>query len=424
MKLKNTLALSLAAVMAAGLTACGSSADTASAASPAADSTAAESTEAAADTAAPDGDGDPTTLTVAMECAYAPYNWTQNDDANGAVEIRGSSDYAYGYDVMMAKKIGEALGQKVQIVKLDWDSLIPAVMSGDVDCVIAGQSITAERAAQVDFSDPYYYASIVTLTKKDSAYANAASVADLAGATATSQLGTIWYDTCLPQIENANILPAQETAPAMLVALNSGACDIVVTDHPTGQAALTAYPDLVMLDFGGGDADFQVSDEDINIGILMKKGNTALKDAINEVLATMTTDDYNTMMDEGMQVLVGPTTTGASLTVSDQTNADRTFMLTPSASSTDVTAGKDNVFQVCFTDPNQGVGAADYMAENFADAKIAVIYRNDDAYSQGIRDAFVKEAGDKGLSIVYQGTFTLDTSSDFSVQLAALLLRK
>ena len=94
-------------------------------------------------------------------------------------------------------------------------------------------------------------------------------------------------------------------------------------------------------------------------------------------------------------------------------------MLTPSASSTDVTAGKDNVFQVCFTDPNQGVCAADYMAEHYADAKIAVIYRNDDAYSQGIRDAFVKEAGDKGLSVVYQGTFTLDTSSDFSVQLAA-----
>ena len=298
MKLKNAMALGLASVLAVGLTACGSSADT----SPA-DSTAAESTVATADAAgAPDGDGDPTTLTVAMECAYAPYNWTQSDDSNGAVEIRGSSDYAYGYDVMMAKKIGEALGQKVQIVKLDWDSLIPAVMSGDVDCVIAGQSITAERAAQVDFSDPYYYASIITLTKKDSAYANAASVADLAGATATSQLGTIWYDTCLPQIENANILPAQETAPAMLVALNSGACDIVVTDRPTGQAALVAYPDFTLLDFGGGDGDFQVSDEDINIGISMKKGNTALKDAINEVLATMTTDDYNTLMDEAISV--------------------------------------------------------------------------------------------------------------------------
>ena len=296
MKLKKMLALTMAAVLAAGLTACGSTADTSAA-------PAAESTAAAADAAgAPDGDGDPTTLTVAMECAYAPYNWTQSDDSNGAVAIRGSSDYAYGYDVMMAKKIGEALGQKVQIVKLDWDSLIPAVMSGDVDCVIAGQSITAERAAQVDFSDPYYYASIITLTKKDSQYASAASVADLAGATATSQLGTIWYDNCLPQIPDANILPAQETAPSMLVALNSGACDIVVTDRPTGQAALVAYPDFTLLDFGGGDNDFQVSDEDINIGISMKKGNTALKDAINEVLATMTADDYNTMMDEAISV--------------------------------------------------------------------------------------------------------------------------
>lgn len=128
---------------------------------------------------------------------------------------------------------------------------------------------------------------------------------------------------------------------------------------------------------------------------------------------------YNNMMDNGMQVLVGPTTTGASIAVADACYTDRTFMLTPSASSTDVTAGKDNVFQVCFTDPNQGVGAADYMAENFADAKIAVIYRNDDAYSQGIRDTFVKEAADKGaFEVVYQGTFTNDTASDFSVQLA------
>ena len=119
---------------------------------------------------------------------------------------------------------------------------------------------------------------------------------------------------------------------------------------------------------------------------------------------------YNTMMDNGMQVLVGPTTTGASIAVADVCYNDRTFMLT---------AGKDNVFQVCFTDPNQGVGAADYMAENFAGAKVAVIYRNDDAYSQGIRDTFVKEAADKGaFEVVYQGTFTNDTASDFSVQLA------
>ena len=126
---------------------------------------------------------------------------------------------------------------------------------------------------------------------------------------------------------------------------------------------------------------------------------------------------YNTLMDWGMQVMVGPTTTGASIAVAAKAAEERTFMLTPSASSTDVIAPGDNIFQVCFTDPNQGIASADYMAENMAGAKIAVIYRNDDAYSQGIRDTFVSEAADKGLEVVYEGTFTADTATDFSVQL-------
>ena len=240
-------------------------------------------------------------LTVAMECNYAPYNWSQGDDSNGAVPIRDSREYANGYDVMMAKKLCEANGWQLEIVRLDWDSLVPAVQAGVVDAVIAGQSMTASRAEMVDFAGPYLYASIVCLAKQGTPQAAAKGISELSGY-CTSQLGTIWYDTCLPQIENANILPAQETAPAMLVALNSGACDIVVTDRPTAQAALVAYPDFTLLDFGGGDNDFKVSEEDINIGISMKKGNTALKDAINEVLATMTADDYNTMMDEAISV--------------------------------------------------------------------------------------------------------------------------
>lgn len=192
-----------------------------------------------------------------MECGYAPYNWTQSDDSNGAVPIKDSSDYAYGYDVMMAKKIADELGYDLQIVKLDWDSLIPAVQSGQVDCVIAGQSITSERLQMADFTGPYYYASIVTLVKKGSKYENAKGVADLAGATCTSQLGTIWYDKCLPQIKDADIQAAQESAPAMLVALNSGRTDVVVTDMPTGKAALVAYPDFKLLDFSGSDDDLK-----------------------------------------------------------------------------------------------------------------------------------------------------------------------
>ena len=128
---------------------------------------------------------------------------------------------------------------------------------------------------------------------------------------------------------------------------------------------------------------------------------------------------YNNLMDWGMQVLVGPVTTGSAIATSAVAYEDRVFALTPSASSTDVTAGKDNMFQLCFTDPNQGTGAADYMAENMPGHKVAVIYRNDDAYSQGIRDTFVKEAAAKGIEVVYEGTFTKDTQTNFKVQLAA-----
>jgi branched-chain amino acid transport system substrate-binding protein len=127
---------------------------------------------------------------------------------------------------------------------------------------------------------------------------------------------------------------------------------------------------------------------------------------------------YHTLQDWGMQVLVGTVTTAPCIAVSAEAYTDRVFCLTPSASSTDVIADKDNMYQVCFTDPNQGTGAADYIAENIS-GTVAVIYQNDDAYSQGIRETFVAEAAEKGLDVVYEGTFTADTATDFSVQLTA-----
>ena len=274
-------AAALAALMTLGLTACSGG----------------EESSTAAKSGLEDG-----VLTVAMECAYAPYNWTQADDSNGAVPIKDSNNYDNGYDVILAKKLAEELGVELEIVKSDWDSLIAAVQSGTVDCVIAGQSITADRMQQVDFTEPYIYATIVTLTKSDSQYASAASVADLSGATATSQMNTIWYNNCLPQIPDANILPAQADAPAMLVALNSGTCDIVVTDKPTGLAACVAYPDFTMLDFTGTEGEFEVSDEDINIGISLKKGNTELKEKLDSVLSTMTEEDFTELMDQAISV--------------------------------------------------------------------------------------------------------------------------
>jgi len=241
-------------------------------------------------------------FTVAMECAYAPYNWTQPDDSNGAVAIKDSQEFANGYDVMMAKKLAEANGWTLEIVRLDWDSLIPAVQTGQIDAVIAGQSMTPERAEQVDFAGPYLYATIVCLARSSSSFASAKGISDLAGGTCTSQLGTIWYDTCLPQIKDAKIQSAAETAPAMLMALETGTVDFVCTDMPTAQGAVAAYPDLVILNFANSGDDFAVSDSDVNIGISVMKGNTVLKDALNKVLSGMTADDFNALMAQAIAV--------------------------------------------------------------------------------------------------------------------------
>ena len=246
-------------------------------------------------------------LTIAMECAYAPYNWTQGDDSNGAVPISNvPGSYANGYDVMIGKKIAEANGWQLEVIQSDWDSLVPGVQTGIYDAVIAGQSMTAERSEQVDFAGPYFYASIVCVTKKDSPYATATSIADLAGGKCTAQIATIWYDQCLPQINGALVQTAAETAPAMLMALETGSVDFICTDMPTAQGAVAAYPDMTILDFSGTDGDFQFSDEvraeNVNIGVSVKKGNTELKNMIDSVLSTMTADDMNALMEQAIAI--------------------------------------------------------------------------------------------------------------------------
>ena len=247
-------------------------------------------------------------LTVGMECAYAPYNWMQPDDSNGAVPISNIPNaYANGYDVMIAKAICEANGWELEIVSSAWESLTPAVQSKTMDANIAGQSMTAERMREVDMAGPYYYATIVCLTTSDSPYASAASIADLAGGRCTSQSGTIWYDTCLPQIADAELLAPADTAPAMIMALQTGEVDFVCTDLPTAVGAASKDPNLVVLNFSGTDGDFQFASEqeraeNVNIGISVLKGNTTLLDAINSVLSGMTEDDFNALMEQAIAI--------------------------------------------------------------------------------------------------------------------------
>ena len=298
--MKKIIPIILVLLMLFGTAACGQSTDNTEPSAQVSDSAAPDSVTPETDAAQPDNGQK--VLRVGMECAYAPYNWAQSDDSNGAVPIFDSKDYAYGYDVMMAKYLADKIGYTLEIHQMDWDSLPIAVQAGTIDCAIAGQSITAKRMQTLDFTTPYYYASIVVLTKTDSPYANATGVAGLAGATCTSQINTVWYDVCLPQIENANILPAMDNTSAMFVSLEAGNCDLVVTDAPTAMAAAMVYPDMKILDFTGQDDNFQVSDEEINIGISVQKGNADLVQKLNDALATLTTEEYEQMMNDAIAV--------------------------------------------------------------------------------------------------------------------------
>lgn len=292
---KSIPALLLSAVLMLSLAGCGATASTAPS-----EAASTEATSGAAADAIPGvEDG---VLTVGMECAYAPYNWTQADDSNGAVPIANNpGSYANGYDVMVAKKICETYGWELEVMAIEWDGLTPALNAGTIDAVIAGQSMTEARLAEVDMAGPYFYASIVCVTKADSAQAAATGISNLTG-TCTAQTGTIWYDSCLPQIPGADIQTQAETAPAMIMAVESGSVDFICTDMPTAMGACSTYPDLTILDFSGSEDDFQVDDGEINIGISVAKGNTALKDAMDGVLSGMTADDFNAVMDEAISV--------------------------------------------------------------------------------------------------------------------------
>ena len=234
---------------------------------------------------------------VGLECGYAPFNWTQLDDSNGAVPIQGTQEFAGGYDVEIAKIIADGLGRELVIVKTAWDGLVPAVQSGTIDAIIAGMSPTAERWKTIDFSDHYYKSDLVMVVKKGSAYENATSIQDFSGAKVTAQLNTFHY-TVIEQIEGVEKVPAMEDFPAMRVALESGIIDGYVSERPEGVSASTANPNFVMVEFAPGQG-FEASDDDVAIAVGLKKGNPD-REKINEILAGISEEQRLTLMDNAI----------------------------------------------------------------------------------------------------------------------------
>ncbi|OFI49071.1 amino acid ABC transporter permease [Floricoccus tropicus] len=232
---------------------------------------------------------------VGMEAGYPPFNWTQKTDANGAVKIDGSEQYANGYDVQIAKKIAEKLDKKLVVVKTKWDGLVPALTSGKIDAIIAGMSPTAERRQQIDFSDNYYTSHLVIVVNKDGKYADATKLSDFKDAKITAQQGTFHYDL-IPQIPDVKQEQAMSDFSAMRVALQSKTIDGYVGERPEGITAQAANDSFKMIQFKDGDG-FKTNPEDTQTAVGVRKGDKNLP-VINEVLSTISEEDQTKIMDE------------------------------------------------------------------------------------------------------------------------------
>lgn len=235
-------------------------------------------------------------LRIGMEAAYAPFNWTQDDDKNGAVKIEGTNQYANGYDVQIAKQVAKELGKKPLVVKTSWNGLIPALTSGKLDMIIAGMSPTAERKKEIAFSNSYYTSEPVVLVNKDGAYANAKTLKDFKGAKITSQQGVYLYNL-ISQLTGAKQETAMGDFAQMRQALESGVIDGYISERPEALTAESANSKFKMIQFKKG---FEVNEEDATIAIGMRKNDNRLEQ-VNATITKISAKDQVALMDKMIQ---------------------------------------------------------------------------------------------------------------------------
>lgn len=282
---RNILALLLAVMMAATLlTACGGSASTPASASESASASGSESAPAE----------EP--LRVGMECDYAPNNWQENapTDTNLPIENLPGA-YAEGYDVQVARMIGEALGREVVVQKLAWDGLIEALNAGQIDMIIAGMADTETRKQSVAFSLTYKPTEYVIMVQGDGPYASATRLEDFEGAAILGQKDTK-YDEVIDQIPGVNHLTPVENVPNMLARLEQNACDGIVVGKDNAAAYLNTYPQFAMVRFEEG---FELGFTGSCVGLRLE--DTELLEQVNAVIEPLTQEDFTAMIDKAIE---------------------------------------------------------------------------------------------------------------------------
>ena len=246
-------------------------------------------------------------LTVGMECAYSPYNWTMQNKTETNVKISGTNEYAYGYDVIVCKALADYLDVELQIKAISWDGLIPALKTNSIDAIVAGMTDTPKRRNSISFSNEYYHSQMVIITKDLEQYDSYDSIDDFSGLKFIAQMGTVQADliSSLADSESESYVGIvagthTRTYPEAFIALETNNCDAVICEAPEAEQFLalnpTGYRGITL----EGNDDFVVS---ISVGI--RKGDSELQNKINEFLSTISDQQRQEWMAEAIAAAPG-----------------------------------------------------------------------------------------------------------------------
>jgi len=235
------------------------------------------------------------TLTVGLECNYAPFNWTQVQDTDTALPIGGdSASFCDGYDVSIAQHIADELELTLVVKKIAWEGLIVSLNEGDIDMIVAGMTDTEERRQEVAFSDPYYNSDLVLIVRNDSAYASATSLADFAGANVIAQKST-FHDTVIEQIAGVVHGTPLDSFPLLANSVLMSDADAMVSEFPVAKSIVASNPDLTIVQFAAG-SGFATDPLDTTVSVALRQEDTELLAQINEILAAIDQDTRNAWM--------------------------------------------------------------------------------------------------------------------------------
>lgn len=243
-------------------------------------------------------------IVVGMEADYPPFNWLETESNDYNHPIHGTNDFVAGYDVDIAISIAEELDLELRIVALAWEALIPALQTGTIDIIVAGMSPRPDRLEQINFTNDYYTVRHVVVVRADDVkLANATELAHLEGAVGVGQIGTIYADLVDYIVDNhgATALPVMDTVPQIVTAITSEVADFTVVEKPVAESIVRTNDNFtIILESSETNNIYEVSAEDRELSIGLRKVDSELLNLINNALKNATQAMRDAWMDEAL----------------------------------------------------------------------------------------------------------------------------